>query len=182
MTQRQFRWAKIAVMVALAVISAEGFITKNYLWPIVAMVVALLGLMWLRSRVKEVMEDERDRENAGRAATLAIQLYSWMAVVVMFVLLMKQDSNSLYGPMAMVLAYSTCMLMVIYSAVFQYHNNIKFNIKKIISLVCFALIVAFLVLLTLRFLSGEDDWICANGKWVAHGHPDYPAPTTECVK
>jgi hypothetical protein len=32
----------------------------------------------------------------------------------------------------------------------------------------------------IRFLSGEDDWICQNGAWVKHGMPRAPAPTTPC--
>lgn len=31
-----------------------------------------------------------------------------------------------------------------------------------------------------RLVSGEDDWICQNGAWIAHGKPASPKPTTVC--
>jgi hypothetical protein len=45
-----------------------------------------------------------------------------------------------------------------------------------------AVIVIVGVVLGLRFLSGEDNWICENGKWVKHGVPNAPMPTTSCNK
>lgn len=38
------------------------------------------------------------------------------------------------------------------------------------------------IILSVRFLFGgdEDNWICANGQWIAHGHPSTPKPTTGC--
>jgi Raf kinase inhibitor-like YbhB/YbcL family protein len=36
------------------------------------------------------------------------------------------------------------------------------------------------VVFFIRFLSGEDDWICRNGQWVVHGHPSSPKPTAVC--
>jgi hypothetical protein len=38
-----------------------------------------------------------------------------------------------------------------------------------------------LVVLTLRVVGGEDGWICSEGNWVSHGHPNSPQPTTPCV-
>jgi len=40
-------------------------------------------------------------------------------------------------------------------------------------------IVAFL-LGGLRFLSGEDSWLCEKGQWVKHGNPSTLAPTEPC--
>lgn len=52
--------------------------------------------------------------------------------------------------------------------------------KKIIIIA--AVILAFLILgvLTIRFLSGEDNWICQKGEWVKHGVPSSPKSTTPC--
>jgi len=46
----------------------------------------------------------------------------------------------------------------------------------IVSVVC----VAFIILLGVRFFSGEDSWICQNGQWVKHGNPSAPAPSIGC--
>jgi len=49
--------------------------------------------------------------------------------------------------------------------------------KKNISIVVVGLAV---LVLGLRFLSGEDNWICSNGEWVAHGKPSSPMPNLYC--
>jgi hypothetical protein len=49
----------------------------------------------------------------------------------------------------------------------------------IILLIVFAAVIA---ILGLRFLSGEDDWICNQGEWVKHGNPSIEKPLTSCEK
>lgn len=54
--------------------------------------------------------------------------------------------------------------------------------KKIIFISITIIILAGTALLFgMRFLDGsEDDWICQNGEWVKHGHPDSAKPTSLC--
>lgn len=33
-----------------------------------------------------------------------------------------------------------------------------------------------------QFWSGEDSWICEQGKWIKHGKPDSPMPIKPCKK
>jgi len=42
------------------------------------------------------------------------------------------------------------------------------------------ILILFFILVSTRFLSGEDNWICQNGEWIKHGSPSLPMPTTEC--
>lgn len=54
--------------------------------------------------------------------------------------------------------------------------------KKIIIIITIIL-AAFIVLLGIRFLSGDEDtWLCQNNQWVKHGNPNAPQPTTGCGK
>jgi len=54
--------------------------------------------------------------------------------------------------------------------------------KKRSKLVIFGLILVgiIFIMLCLKALSNEDDWICQDGQWVEHGHPSAPKPTTPC--
>jgi hypothetical protein len=52
--------------------------------------------------------------------------------------------------------------------------------KKIIIIAIIILGALAVGVLGLRLLSGEDDWICANGEWIKHGAPDAPKPTEPC--
>jgi hypothetical protein len=51
--------------------------------------------------------------------------------------------------------------------------------KKFIILF-WVIVLILAVVVGLRFLSPEDDWICANNEWVKHGQPESPQPTTGC--
>lgn len=41
-------------------------------------------------------------------------------------------------------------------------------------------LVVILAALSLRFLGGEDNWVCQNGEWVKHGNPSDPMPSGNC--
>lgn len=51
---------------------------------------------------------------------------------------------------------------------------------KKINIVIAAILVVLIVILGVRFLSGEDNWICQNGEWVKHGNPSASKPTKPC--
>lgn len=43
------------------------------------------------------------------------------------------------------------------------------------------IIIAILaVIILLKLLSPEDEWLCVDGKWVQHGRPSSEQPTTGC--
>ncbi len=52
--------------------------------------------------------------------------------------------------------------------------------KKILIVLACLLTAGGIALITVRILSGEDNWICQNGQWVRHGVPLAPQPTTPC--
>lgn len=52
--------------------------------------------------------------------------------------------------------------------------------KKIIYVILIVIVVIGVVIFGIRFLSGEDNWICDNGEWVKHGNPDAAKPTEPC--
>lgn len=52
--------------------------------------------------------------------------------------------------------------------------------KKFIIIGIVTIILMGLGIFTVRFFSGEDDWICEKGEWVKHGNPNTEKPTTPC--
>ncbi len=52
--------------------------------------------------------------------------------------------------------------------------------KKIIIILIVIIFLAIGIVLGVRFLTGEDSWICVDGKWVKHGNPSAPMPIEEC--
>ncbi len=55
--------------------------------------------------------------------------------------------------------------------------------KKPILLILIGAMILAAIIIGFLFLRGnEDDWICVQGKWVAHGHPSSAQPTLGCAE
>jgi uncharacterized membrane protein len=180
MTLKEYQKVRMAFVVLTAIIFSQAVYYKNYFIPITLLLVASLIHLWLRRRVKEVMIDERDRALAGRSALLAIQVYAWLAVLPMFYFYALRDTNPAYEAIGTTLAFSTLILLLVHALVFRYYERVIFSDKKLLYTFLIAFVFVFLFIVSIRALSGEDDWICQNGQWVMHGHPSFPAPTVPC--
>ncbi|MFA4954440.1 MAG: DUF2178 domain-containing protein [Patescibacteria group bacterium] len=179
MTLKQYTLVRIIAVITVASSISISVARSNFIIPIFITLLAVAGLFFLRGRVKEILADERDYTLGGTAARLAIQIYSWAAIIAMFVLYSQRALNPTYEVIASVLAYSTCVLMLLYSLIFKYYDQAAKN-KRAVFL---ALAIAFLLVLAvfgIRLFSGEDDWICRDGQWIKHGQPDFLAPSAPC--
>jgi len=186
MNLKQYTTLKIVIVVALAMLCSWSVTSRNYIFPIIGVTASYLILFYFRGRVKEIIADERDYEIGGASARWAMQIYSWFAVAVMFFLYAKREINPAYETIAATLAYSTCFLMLVYALIFRFYNNVKVmdktSIKGKVLTALGIVIIIMIIMAGLRLLSGEDDWMCQEGVWVQHGHPDFPAPSVECKK
>jgi uncharacterized membrane protein len=180
MTLKEYRRMKIIIVFILAMFFAQSLQFENYLIPIAVLAIGALFLAHLRRTVKEVIADERDYAIGGKAALLAIQVYSWIAVTAMFIFYGLRDLNPSYESIGMTLAFSTTILLLVYVTVFRYYERISFTDKNFAYSLIVLLIFAALFVAVVRGLSGEDGWICVDGKWVEHGHPDFAPPEIEC--
>jgi len=52
--------------------------------------------------------------------------------------------------------------------------------QKILLIVIGIILVLGVGILAIRFITGEDVWLCQKGEWVKHGQPSAPMPTTPC--
>lgn len=182
MTKKQYQNIKLVVVVIIAIIFSQAIILKNYIIPIIVLLISSLVLMYLRHKVKDVIADERDYAISGKSALLSIQIYSWVAVVSMFILYAFRDINPAYEAIATTLAFSTCILMFLYAIIFRYYEKLKFSDKKLVYSAIILIIFLFLAVATVRLFSGEDNWICKDGQWIKHGNPSFSAPSVECKK
>ena len=120
MTLKTYQQIRLVLTVIIAIVFSQFYFNHNLVWPLITLTSGWSILMILRSRVKEVIADERDYAIAGKAASWAIQIYSWVAVVSMFVLNAFQDSHPDFKPIALTLAFSACGLMLTYSTLFKF--------------------------------------------------------------
>lgn len=179
MTAKKYLIIRLAVAAILAGIVSSSILTGNYILPIVAVAAFAAFLYTMKKKVKEVMIDERDFAIAGDAARYALNLYAGLAAVAAIILFSLRSQYPELELVGAVLAYSACFLMIAYSMIFKiiYFPEKR---KRIFVLMVGLLIVFAFIVFGLRMFSGEDDWICSNGKWVQHGHPRAPMPAGEC--
>lgn len=180
MTLQTYKKWKLAVVFVLAMVISQSLVAENFLIPIMAIIVGSLAMLYLKGQVKEVIADERDYLIAGRASLLAMQIFGWFGVIVMFILYSQKDSNPYYEPIAMTLSYSVLFLFFMYALIYRYYHKLEFLTKKKIYLVLIAAFIILVALFGVRVFSGEDNWICKDGQWQKHGNPSFPAPAVEC--
>jgi uncharacterized membrane protein len=114
------------LVIALAMLFSQSIIYQNFYLAIGLMIVASLLIYSMRKNVKEVLADERDYEQGGKAALLAMQIYCWIGVVAMFILKSQAYLNTTYDIVANTLAFSICIFMLLYSFIFRLKAKGKF--------------------------------------------------------
>ncbi len=176
MTLRQYQGLKLLIVAVLAAVFARSVALNAYLPPIAALIVAWLALLLLRRRVKEVVADERDWQTGGRAALHAMQIYAWITVVAMLVLFANRDRDPAFETVAVVLAYATCVLMLLYAFLFRYFQKAVSRGVKTKYVIFILALAAVLAVAGIRFFAGEGAWSCVKGQWIRQGRPSRPMP------
>lgn len=182
MTAKQFQGIRLGVAAFIAGTISYAAVSGSYSYAIPTAIVGFLLLLMLKRQVKEITHDERDLVNAGLAARYTILAYSLVAAVLSLVLFSNRAANPNFEAAASALAYSACALMLLHGLFFEiiakqvdWHRNWR--------VLTFLVIIAALAsIFTVRFFSGEDDYLCQNGQWVKHGQPNFPPPTVPCTK
>jgi len=121
MSLKQFKIIKLIVVFTLAFIVSQSVVSGNYIIPLMSLAFSIIILYFVRQRVKEVVADERDYEIGGKAARIAMQVFSWIAVAAMFIFYSMRNTSPVYEAIAMTLSYSVCFLLLLYSLIFKYY-------------------------------------------------------------
>lgn len=191
MTIKKYNSYRIAIVILLSASISISISNQNFFLPVAAIAIAMIVLHMMRRRVDGVLADERDYSLAGTSARYAISIFSVLMVAAMFLFMYLGQNNPTLMDISTVLAYLVCVLMLINSAVFYFlklkMRNGKINSKESLKAALpFIVLVVFVGLLfaagSMRIFSPEDGWICQNGEWTQHGHPDSPMPNYDCQK
>jgi len=172
------------VRAGIAMVTAAGVsfsvVTNNY--PLAAIIIAaMIGVaLFARSRIKEIVTDERDYGNAGTAARYAMTAFALIGAVISFVLMALRSESILFEVAGSTLAYSVCALLILHSAIFAYLNKATDRKQKTAFFVSAVILIALLAIASARFFTPEDTWLCQNGEWIRHGNPATAMPTVPC--
>lgn len=151
MTLKQYRLlSAIVTLAAVAASAAIGtYLREQLVLGLALMFVAVVYILSIaRKKITETVEDERDKEISGRAATMAILSYAGIMLVIALSLVGFTEGGAHYLPIALNLMDSTFVLLFTYSLIYQYNARLKFAD----SLVIFSAIT--LIYFIYRFISG----------------------------
>lgn len=126
MTTKKYNIFRMIIVIALAIAFSQALIYQNFFLSIGIMIIGSLIVYSMRKNVKEILADERDYEQGGKAALLAMQIYCWMGVIAMFALKSQAYINPVYDIVANTLAFSICIFMLLYSFIFRLKSKGKF--------------------------------------------------------
>jgi uncharacterized membrane protein len=149
MTTKKYGVFRIAMVIFLSLALSQAMIYKNFYLSIGLVVIASLILYLMRKRVEGIMFDERDLRIGGEAALQSLSIYAWISVCAMFIL--KSSSIAIYDAMGNLIAFSTCILMLIYSLV--YRLKAKKGLKDA-RLIYVAIVLIFFVILGIIGMMG----------------------------
>jgi uncharacterized membrane protein len=123
MTQKNFKFIRILTAVFLGIIMAQAIIFDNYVLALVAIVGAVLVILTARKKVAGTLVDERIISIGGRAARMAITVFGIGGAALSFILMTLRSTGSAYEVAGSVLAYSVCVVLILYSVLFKYYEK-----------------------------------------------------------
>ena len=113
-----------AIAVVLAIVVGWSIVTRNFIVPIIAIVLAIGFSYLLRRGTKEVTRDERTSLLYERAAGATIRFCVPVAGVGAVIIIALQDHLSAdMVSVAYTLAYTACMLLLVHLAFYSYYSR-----------------------------------------------------------
>ena len=67
---KQFQIVRVTVAIVLGMVVSSSVITNSYWLAVITVAIGVALILFVRSRLKEIIADERDYNNAGKAALL----------------------------------------------------------------------------------------------------------------
>ncbi len=118
-------YAICGVIIAMTLGGVIGFsITiENVILPIVAVTVGMALLYLCKSRVKEVIEDERTHRISERASRKTFQIFTPSVALIGVILIAWRNKYPNLAQSGFTLAYSVCALLMLYNIFYMYYNK-----------------------------------------------------------
>ncbi len=123
MSKKRYLVYRIITVVVLSSAISISINNNNWYLPIIAIAAAWIFLYTIKGKVKEILADERDRKVAGKAAIVAIQVYSFITTIAGVVLYITQKSDPTLFAIGNILLYSTCFILILYTIIFKIYER-----------------------------------------------------------
>ena len=124
MSKRIYRLCRMVITAAIAILIVWSITTGNALVPIFA-IAGGMGLMYLLGkRVKGVLRDERTYHINEKACRFTLGIFGPIIAVASAVLIaLSKTTSPELAPVGLTLAYSACVLVLIYYGFYMYYSS-----------------------------------------------------------
>jgi uncharacterized membrane protein len=124
MSYKTFRMVQAFIGMAIGSIMGVSVAEGNWIIPIPTIIIAMVVIIVLRRRVKEIVQDERTYAVAYKAARLTLAVTAiGMAVVGAVLLAASRGGSSDLRQVGFALEYATCGLLIINYITYAYYDR-----------------------------------------------------------
>jgi uncharacterized membrane protein len=123
MDVRGSKICRMAIIVSMVALVGWFTAAGNALIVAIAITAGVVLLYLCKSKIKEVVEDERDVKVSEKASKLAIEIFAATNILIGVVLIALRYRYSEYIYIGFTLAFSASSLMILYSLLYGYYNK-----------------------------------------------------------
>ena len=123
MKEKQFERYRRILTLAIGLIVAGSVVSGIWQVPLIAVALGLAAMFVLRSRVTDVIEDERVRGIGEKAARKAFSIFGLGGAVVGGILISLRNDYPQFEVIGYTLTATVCVLLVLYMAFYWYYNK-----------------------------------------------------------
>lgn len=124
MSKKWFRFCSAAIVMTMLALIGWSIAIGNAVIPI-PVAIGGAGLLYLcRRLVKGVVEDERVYRISEKASRFAVQVFAFAAAIAGTTLIaLSTDDSSTFREVGFTLAFSACVLLMLYLISYAYHSK-----------------------------------------------------------
>ncbi|MDI6884870.1 MAG: DUF2178 domain-containing protein [archaeon] len=124
MNSKQFRLCGIIIAVALGALIGWSISVGNAILPVAAFIVGAALLYVCKSRVTEVLEDERVYKISEKASYIVLRVFVLSSALIGTVLIaLSKNGFAEFSLVGITLAGSACALLVLHLVFYRYYTR-----------------------------------------------------------
>lgn len=123
MNIKQYKFYRILISFILAITISFSLLINNVIVAIAAILIAMFLLFNLKKQVKDVLYDERDLKNMGKALRISTSIFCILGAFGSLILMWGFKEDSLYYNIGLTLSFSVVFLLLTYSVFYIYYNK-----------------------------------------------------------
>ncbi|MFX1538332.1 MAG: DUF2178 domain-containing protein [Promethearchaeota archaeon] len=128
MNRKELTWCRMMIVLVMGALIGWSVSVGNIVLLMVAFVVGPVALYLLRSRIEEVMEDERIHLIHEKASARTVQVFAMITVSLGAILIaLSRSGHADFSQSGFTLAYSACALLILH-LIFRGYYRKKYGV------------------------------------------------------